>query len=165
MNRIDFDLCDCPLSFYLTSCNSMSCGRTGRSLCYTCARSEFLYKDSRQDTIKEAEGHSRDCTQGLTSVPCAPQDNEDVCWTRAGVQIWWRRCIGRSLTQRHQPDPYLSTPCAATMPADTLAEVLITRALDKGCFTKTPARRIPQYAVRGNRPRRRPDRSLSHTDV
>ena len=31
-----------------------------------------------------------------------------------------------------------------------VAEVLVTRALDKGFSTKPPARSIPQYAMRGN---------------
>ena len=56
---------------------------------------------------------------------------------------------------RHQPDPYLSTSCAATAPADALAELLLTCVLDKGLFTKTTARPVPQHAARANRTRRR----------
>ena len=56
---------------------------------------------------------------------------------------------------RHQPDPYLSTSCAATALADALAELLVTCVLDKGLFTKTTARPITQYAECANHAHRR----------
>ena len=61
---------------------------------------------------------------------------DGVAWAKRGFSDLTPKKEAASVIDRHQPDPYLSTPCAATAPDDALTEVLVTCLLGKGLFQK-----------------------------